>query len=286
MLLLTSLGEPVCGAQRRGSSSAPHFRHSPRSCGRFSGIGSSQDAAAGELLTLRQGRQSVMDFAVDFRVVASRASHRRLPEWVGRSHSAPVDCLPEARHIGRRDQPRHQGEPATTEPSALHLVQLYFCSSRLPRGSSSTNPATNSGPKASCIHRARAQTHAAGQLHSQPRRAGTSSFSLCLYCGGNREFHLILPGKRGGFVLIDSGADANIISRQAARQLGLRREPLPRVILVRALDGHQLGTVSCQTGPADMLLADTHLEQTRFHRPEQSAPGCEVPLVPAPQTPY
>lgn len=37
------------------------------------GHGSSQDALAGELLTLRQGQQSIMDFTVDFQIVAMRS---------------------------------------------------------------------------------------------------------------------------------------------------------------------------------------------------------------------
>lgn len=41
--------------------------------------GSSRDAAVGELVTLQQGQQSVMYFAVDFRIVARRSRWSRGP---------------------------------------------------------------------------------------------------------------------------------------------------------------------------------------------------------------
>lgn len=99
-------------------------------------------------------------------------------------------------------------------------------------------------------------------------------YNLCLYCD-RRGTSSLLAHQKGGLTskprvmelvsLVDSGADVNIISREAANQLGLGCEPLSRTVPVQALDGNRLGTVSHQTGPVDMLLADMHLERTWFH---------------------
>lgn len=59
------------------------------------GRGSSQDVAAGELLTLRQGRQSVMDFAVDFWIVARHSGWPAEP-LIGAFLSGLVDHI---RHL-------------------------------------------------------------------------------------------------------------------------------------------------------------------------------------------
>lgn len=75
--------------------------------------------------------------------------------------------------------------------------------------------------------------------------------------------------------LIDSGADPSFISQELARQLGLDREPLPHPVPVRALDGHLLATLTHQTRPVELLLADQHRERLRFHILDQ--PG--LPLV-------
>lgn len=70
---------------------------------------------------------------------------------------------------------------------------------------------------------------------------------------------LLLPrGPNEPVTLINLGADACFMCREAARQLGMGCEPLPRSIPVRAPDGHQLGTVSHQTRSVDMLLAGDH----------------------------
>lgn len=76
--------------------------------------------------------------------------------------------------------------------------------------------------------------------------------------------------------LIDSGADANLIGREMAHQLGVAWEKLPRAVPVRALDGHRLGTVTHQTTPVEVLLADEHWERAPFHILDQ--PGLSLVL--------
>ena len=66
---------------------------------------------------------------------------------------------------------------------------------------------------------------------------------------------LILPqGSQALATLIDSGADANIMDKDLARQLGIDPVPLPHPIPAHALDGHSLGTVTHQTVPIHVFI--------------------------------
>lgn len=65
--------------------------------------------------------------------------------------------------------------------------------------------------------------------------------------------------------LIDSGAEANIMDIELARQLGLETQRLPSPVPARALDGHLLGTVTSITAPISMTLSGNHHEEIRFH---------------------
>lgn len=77
---------------------------------------------------------------------------------------------------------------------------------------------------------------------------------------------LLLPGGAHELAaLVDSGADANIISGELVRQLGLRQEPLSSPAPATALDGHSLGTITHQTAPVPMLLSGNHHEVIQFH---------------------
>lgn len=66
-------------------------------------------------------------------------------------------------------------------------------------------------------------------------------------------------------VLIDSGADASFIDSGLATQLNLSREPLPKPVPARALDGHLLGIVTHQTSSVGLLMSGNHHETLRFH---------------------
>ena len=65
----------------------------------------------------------------------------------------------------------------------------------------------------------------------------------------------ILPqGSQALATLIDSGADANIMDKELARQLGIDPVPLPHPIPAHALDGHSLGADTHQTVPIHVLM--------------------------------
>ena len=65
--------------------------------------------------------------------------------------------------------------------------------------------------------------------------------------------------------LVDSGAEANIMDIELARQLGLESQRLPCPVPARALDGHLLGQVTSVTTPISMMLSGNHHETIRFH---------------------
>lgn len=76
----------------------------------------------------------------------------------------------------------------------------------------------------------------------------------------------LLPDSRHTLAaLVDSGAEANIMDVELARQLGLGCQHLSPPVPVRALDGHQLGTVTHTTSSVTMELSGNHQESISFH---------------------
>ncbi|XP_070406069.1 uncharacterized protein [Nothobranchius furzeri] len=65
-------------------------------------------------------------------------------------------------------------------------------------------------------------------------------------------------------VLIDSGADVNLMDAQFARQLNLEFLPLERPLQAVALNGHPLCSVSSGTPPVKVTFADNHSEMITF----------------------
>lgn len=77
---------------------------------------------------------------------------------------------------------------------------------------------------------------------------------------------LLLPDSNQTLsALVDSGAEANIMDTDLARQLGIGRHLLSPPVPVRAMNGHLLGTVSHITAPVTMLLSGNHQEVIQFH---------------------
>ena len=74
-------------------------------------------------------------------------------------------------------------------------------------------------------------------------------------------------------VLIDSGADTNLLDRDLAMQLGINQEPLVKPIEATALDGRLLCTVTHRTVPLRLGISGNHTESITFH------------LIDAPQQP-
>lgn len=64
---------------------------------------------------------------------------------------------------------------------------------------------------------------------------------------------------------IGSRADANIIDKELAHQLGIGLSPLPCSVPARALDSHLLGTVTHQTIPVRLLMSGNHHETIQFY---------------------
>lgn len=65
--------------------------------------------------------------------------------------------------------------------------------------------------------------------------------------------------------LVDSGAEANIMDAELARQLGIGLHHLSPPVPARALDGHPLGTVTHISAPVTMLLSGNHQESIQFY---------------------
>ena len=66
-------------------------------------------------------------------------------------------------------------------------------------------------------------------------------------------------------VLIDSGADANLLDTAFASQLGVGREVLGTPIHATALDGRLLCRVTHQTVPLQLNMSGNHHETLTFH---------------------
>lgn len=77
-----------------------------------------------------------------------------------------------------------------------------------------------------------------------------------LYCSGSN--HTVS-------VLIDSGADANLLDITLASQLGIGREALGKPIHGTALDGCLLCRVTHQSAPLQMTMSGNHSETLTFH---------------------
>ncbi len=77
-----------------------------------------------------------------------------------------------------------------------------------------------------------------------------------LYCSGSN--HTVS-------VLIDSGADANLLDITLASQLGIGQEALRKPIRATALDGRLLCRVTHQSAPLQMTMSGNHSETLTFH---------------------
>ena len=66
-------------------------------------------------------------------------------------------------------------------------------------------------------------------------------------------------------VLIDSGADTNLLDRGLAMQLGINLEPLVKPMEATALDGRLLCTVTHRTVPLHLGISGNHTESLTFH---------------------
>ena len=66
-------------------------------------------------------------------------------------------------------------------------------------------------------------------------------------------------------VLVDSGADVDLLDWGMVKRLSIKTEILPRPITARALDGKILFNVTHVTEPITLTFADKHTEDIRFH---------------------
>lgn len=65
-------------------------------------------------------------------------------------------------------------------------------------------------------------------------------------------------------VLIDAGADTNLLDRDLAMQLGINQEPLVEPINATALDGRLLCTVTHRTVSVHLGISGNHTESLAF----------------------
>ncbi|XP_046707928.1 uncharacterized protein LOC124387560 [Silurus meridionalis] len=78
---------------------------------------------------------------------------------------------------------------------------------------------------------------------------------ICI-CSGAQDFLLV--------AFVDSGADAEFMDLDLARQLSLEAEPLPETLQVRALDGHPLDKATYRTKPLLVTIRERHWEWLTF----------------------
>ena len=259
--------------------------------------------SAGGLLRLRQGRGTVADYAIDFRILARQSDwnsaalcdafllglgDRVKDELV--SYDLPatledliqlatrVDRRIQSRLEERRDQRRREW---ISPPSRVHTSQdggRFHSSSP-----SASQPAGD--PEPMQLGRTRLS------LRERERRFRNQ---LCMYCGKDGHFKSLCPEKEGFLVspishspspsrptlqarlilpqgsqslsvLIDSGSDASLIDDETVRRLGISRIPLPKPVSVKALDGRFIGNVTHKTEPLRLLLSGNHHETLQFH---------------------
>lgn len=66
-------------------------------------------------------------------------------------------------------------------------------------------------------------------------------------------------------VLIDSGADANLMSYKLTEQLQFDSEPVPQPLSATALDGRLVCYVTHQPTPVTLSFKDGHIEMLSFY---------------------
>ena len=269
----------------------------------FGPVSRGPDVTGGGLMSQRQRDRTVSDYAIDFRTRARLSNWNTAAqcdaylnglapyvkdELVSFELPCTLDGLIElTTRLDRRIQARRREQRHEGRSHQLSTRQHSFSSTLVP-----SSNFTHGGAEPMQVGRT-----SLTQKERERRRRG----NLCLYCGQAGHFvsrcpakgegaavrrgillsrsqnsapnprplfhvQLLLPG--GSHTLatfIDSGADVSLIDEELARQLDLRKVPLPHPVPASALDGHLLGTVTHQTTPISMLLSGTHQETIQFH---------------------
>ncbi|KAL0173707.1 hypothetical protein M9458_029675, partial [Cirrhinus mrigala] len=214
----------------------------------------SESGKAGEqIVTLRQGRRTAADYALEFRTLAAQSG------W----NDGPLKL-----HYRRGLNPDLQVELACRD-EGLSLNQYIDLSIRIDnvmRARKPARPFTTPLPH---------QPPAASG--PEPMQLGTTKLTtekrerrirnhLCLYCGeaGRIRDHLVLPPWTNA--LIDSGAAGNFIDKDFAKINQLPLFPCASPVAVAALDGRPLGTGRIDHTTTDLTLRiePGHQETIRF----------------------
>ena len=260
-----------------------------------------REAARG-LLNLTQGTRRVVDYSIDFRTIAAGsewnasalrdAFHNGLSdvikdELAARDPPADLDALiaTSIRIDGRLQERRQERAGTSSQGGRLPSPPpgILLCLHRERARRTSRADATRQDPA----------------VISGTTAAPCGELLHVLWPG--RPLRVILPGKRPGSpeipralvshitisekpsrplihaqlfckgqvntvsVLIDSGADTNLLDRALAEQLGIEQEPLSQPIKATALDGRLLCTVTHRTIPLRLGMSGNHTELLTFH---------------------
>ncbi|CAL9698545.1 unnamed protein product [Knipowitschia caucasica] len=259
--------------------------------------------AAKALVTLRQGRRSVLDYALEFCTISADSGWNQLAlvdaflnglsETI-KDYLTSLDLPTELEALialtSKIDKRLSERERARCR-QALSLQRRVSVRERVPPSSAPVPlPALDSE-----------EPMQIGRTHLSPaERQRRLDEGRCIYCGQLGHFLASCPVKRNVGLkpttlvssaavkdcfkrkltkvqlistscsrslpaLIDSGADANFIDSSLVKELGLSRLPLSQPMTATALDGRLLCTITHYTCPLKLQFPDSHVEEVNFH---------------------
>ncbi|TWW79641.1 Retrotransposon-like protein 1 [Takifugu flavidus] len=214
------------------------------------GLGAAGPEGTSELLSIRQGNQSVADYSIDFRTKA------RLSDW---NLAALRDAFLHGLAEYIKDELVSYPLPATLD-ELIELSTRLDLRVRARRRERRQNPALYTAAHRLNFPSASAPPSPATPVPADPEpmqlgRTRLTPEERQRRQTGNLSKLLLADDSHTLATFIDSGSDGNIMDEGLAMQLGLERIPLNPPIPARALGGHLLGTVAHQTAPVHMLIS-------------------------------
>ncbi|KAJ8391288.1 hypothetical protein AAFF_G00090750 [Aldrovandia affinis] len=254
-------------------------------------------AAARQLLQLRQGEQSVLDYSIEFRTLAASAGWNAVATYDAFMHGLSERVLDQltvcdlpldldrlvdlAIRIDMRLQERGKRHRESPAPPCFRPAT---------QSSSPAQPTAITEPMQ--LNRAHLS-----EAERQRRREG----GLCLYCGGRGHFrsscpvkdkrpsvkrevltgasqlstfrpqrpmlHVVLSWQGEQFpvqALIDSGADTNLICSTLVHRMGVPVSQLVTPLQTKTLTGTPLAVIEEITQPLELLVSGNHRERLAF----------------------
>uniref|UniRef100_A0A3B3I1M0 ribonuclease H n=1 Tax=Oryzias latipes TaxID=8090 RepID=A0A3B3I1M0_ORYLA len=259
--------------------------------------------AAKALVNIKQGRRSVMDYAIEFRTLSADsgwnqpalvdAFYTGLSERL-KDHLAPLDLPPEldalvslASRIDQRLQERQRGRlsaPLSRPPSLPYAPELQpSCSGAVPPpdavepmqvGHTRLTPAERQRrfSEGRCLYCAQL-----GHLIANCPIRGAVSTNTSSVMVSATQSRISVPRQltqvtlttdtstSAQGALLDSGADTNLMSYELASKLHIKEVEMSVPLTATALDGRLLCYITHKTPPVTLSFPDGHSELITFH---------------------